>query len=558
MSSTRTPRRCRLRAATLSLVAVGLLASGCGSDSEEESSSSSEPATEVQGVRTQNLDGDATATPIDGGSLVFGLEAETDGWNPIVNRWAGSGHYVASALFDPLATIDADGNTVPYLAESITPNDDATVWTITVRDGVTFHDGSPLTSEAVKANLDGHQGSILTAKAIAAIESTEIVDDRTVEVTMNEPWVSFPYTLTTQIGYMIPAAAVTDPASSDNPVGTGPFQFDSWDKNNKLIAQRYASYWQAGKPHLDRIEFRPIPDSQQRYDELTAGELDMMHTIAVPDIVALRTSDFKMVEVANGEEAFLALNTQKPPFDRREARLAVAHATDVDRFLAETGRDAVAVPARGAFAPGAIGYREDNAYPGYDLDKAKQYAAEYEAATGQPLSFVYTGASYLDALRAQQSLQAMWAEAGIEVEVQTIPQEQQILDAALGNYQAIDFRNFGSIDPDGDLVWWHSRSIGEPGGVSLNFPRFGDPEIDAALLEARATDDEGVRDEAYATVDRRLNEESPYLWLERVNWALAANPRVFGIGAAANGSLSTLASKTWLADLWIGPPSAGG
>lgn len=131
-----------------------------------------------------------------------------------------------------------------------------------------------------------------------------------------------------------------------------------------------------------------------------------------------------------------------------------------------------------------------------------------------------------------------------------MPQEQQILDAALGDFELIDFRNFGGADPDAELVWWHSRSIGET-GVSLNFPRFADDEIDSALMAARATDDDAERDEAYATVARRLNEEAPYIWLERVNWALAANPRVHGIGASVNGTLSTLGAKVWLADLWV-------
>lgn len=544
------------RAAASTALAAALVATGigCGSDAEQDSADTSEvaPSVSVAGIATRNLDAEQGLQPSDGGSVVFGLEAETDGWNPVANRWAGSGHYVASALFDPLATIDADGAVVPYLATSIEPGPDATTWTIVLRDGVTFHDGAPLSAEDVKASLDAHTTSILTAKAVAAIESTEAVGPLTVKVTMSEPWTSFPYTLTTQIGYVIPATSTTDLASAERPVGTGPFEFETWTKGSRLVVNKNPDYWQDGKPHLEQIEFRPITDTQQRFDALQDGELDLMHTIAVPDIVALRDSPYKMVEVSNGEEAFLSLNTQQAPFDRREARLAVAHATDIDRFLAETGRIEAASPARGAFAPGQSGYRDDNGYPAYDLDTAREYARQYQEATGEPLEFVYKGAVYLDAQRAQQSLVAMWEEAGITVTVETLPQEQQILDAALGNYQMIDFRNFGALDSDGEVVWWHSRSVGEPGGVSLNFPRFGDSQIDEALMEARSTDDPAVRDEAYARVNRRLNEEAPYIWLERVTWALAASPHVNGIGAAANGTVATLGAKTWLADLWVG------
>lgn len=555
-SPSTTPARRRARAAIAAAIVPLLLAGACSSgDGEDEASTGATDAATVAAdefVRTQNLEGDTDQPPEDGGSLVIGIEAETDGFNPIANRWAASGHFVGSAVFDPLTTIDEEGNMIPYLAESLTPNDDATSWEIKVRAGVTFHDGTPLTSQAVKDTFDGHLGSIITSAALSSVSDVEIVDDLTVRVNMSEPWVQFPSILASQVGYVVAPSMITDLDTARQPVGTGPFTFEVWDEDVSFVARRYEDYWQEGKPHLDQIEFRPIPDSSERLDALRSGEIDMMHTIRASDIAALREDpDIKMVEVSFGEEAFLSLNTQQPPFDRREARLAVAHATDVDRYLDETGRAGVAVPARGVFAPGQLGYREDNGYPEYDIDLARQYAAEYEAATGEPLSFTYKGSSSVENLQSQQSLQAMWAEAGIDVQISTVEQDTQILDAALGNYQLIDFRNFGATEPDGEFVWWTSRSVAEPGGVALNFPRFADPEIDAALLEARATDDQAARDEAYALIARRLNEESPYVWLERATWALAANPRVHGIGAAANGTLSTLGAKVWLADLWV-------
>jgi len=532
-------------------VVFGLMATGCGgSGSDEQSSTTS--TTLPSGITTQNLEGDADATPVEGGRLIFGLEAETDGWNTTQNRWALSGHMVGSSIFDPLATIDASGETVPYLAESLTANDDFTEWTITVKPGVTFHDGKPLTSADVKATFDGHLASLITSYAVLAIDTVEVVDDRTVTLTMNEPWVSFPYTLTTQIGYVMQADQVANPEAATTPIGTGPFMFDEWTPNEELKVTKYDSYWQPGKPYLGSIDWRPIPDAQERADALLAGEVDAINTLSPLDIVDFRGEEVKMVEYAAGEEAFVTLNTQQPPFDRREARLALAYATDIDRYIEETGKSAVVVAAKGPFAEGDVGYRTDNGYAAYDLEKAKQYVADYTAATGQPLSFEYKGSANLNELQGQQTLQAMWEEAGIDVIPKSVPQESQILDAALGNYQAIEFRNFGALDPDGEVVWWHSRSVGEPGAISLNFPRFGNDTVDQALIDARGSTDPAVRDEAYALVARTLNEESPYVWLERVNWAIVANMDVYGIGAAQNGSLSTLASKTWLTDLWIG------
>ena len=538
--------------ALLVAAVLGLLAAGCSSSSDEEQTTDSSPTQQVTGVRMQNMEDDLAGEPIEGGKLTWGLEAETDGWNPVVNRWALSGHMVGSAIFDPLATLDENGVAVPYLAQDLVPNEDATEWDIVLRPGVVFHDGAPLTAASVKATLDAHQGSVITSKAVFAIDRTEVVDDLTARVYMSEPWYSFPYTLTTQIGYVVPVNMTLDLATTNAPVGTGPFEFVEWQTDVVLTTKKNESYWQEGKPYLAELEFRPMPDAAERKAALLAGEVDAINTLAALDILELRNEELKMVEYSGGEEAFLTLNAQDPPFDSVNARLAVAHAVDIDRYLEETGRDAVVEPARGPFAPGQMGYREDSGYPAYDPDLAREYAAAYEAETGEPLAFTYLGAPNLDDLRGQNSLKAMWEEVGIEVEVVTVPQDDQILNAALGTYQALDFRNFGAPDPDGELVWWHSRTIpDEPAGVSINFPRYGDPEIDAKMIEARGTDDPVARDEAYAEAARLLNEAAPYVWLERVNWVIAANPRVHGIGAAANGSLSTLGAKTWVADLWL-------
>ena len=257
-----------------------------------------------------------------------------------------------------------------------------------------------------------------------------------------------------------------------------------------------------------------------------------------------------MLEVSNGEESSITLNTAQAPFDNPIARQAVAAATDVDRFLVETGRDLVP-PATGVFAPGQMGYRDDISRQTFDLEKAKELTAQYLAETGQQLSFVYDGADTVDDRAAQQVLKEMWDAAGMNVSLNSIPQSSQILNTVLGNYQATDWRNFGSPDPDGDYVWWHSTSIGGPGQISLNVPRLGDAKIDAALDEARATTDVGRRDELYAEVAQLLNDGNGYIWIERPTWALVSSPKVNGYLVAQNGSISTIGAKTWIADLWV-------
>jgi ABC-type transport system substrate-binding protein len=543
----------------LALVACASLllgACGGGGDDDDEGSQAAEESEarpdgdeRVDGILTQNLDDGGT--PTDGGSLAFGLEAETDGWNPVANRWAVSGHYVASAIFDTLTTIDENGEAVPFLAESVEPNEDATVWTVVLRPDVLFHDGSTLNADAVVATFEAHKGSYLTSKGAVAIDTIEAVDERTVRFTMSESWQTFRYTLAGQLGYVVQDQTL---ASIREPAGTGPFRFVEWTEGESTVVTRNDDYWRDGLPHLDQITFRPIVDGSERYAALQGGELDLMLTRTPSVLAQVQGGDLRVVSDNNKEENHVLFNHQEAPFTDKDARMAVVQAIDMDRFMAETGREELGEIARGPFATGELGHDEDDGYLGYDPDAARAAAAAYQERTGQPLSFVLlNGFQEVEYQQAQQSLVAMWNEAGIEVEVLPASQADSVLKIATGDYQAALFRMFGQIDPDQELTYWHSRSVAGPDDiVSLNWARYGNPAIDAEMERSRATTDEAVRQEALAEVTRLFNQDAAYLWLDRVNWALVANPRVHGLGGATNGTLSTLGSKTWLAELWVG------
>jgi ABC-type transport system substrate-binding protein len=530
--------------------AAALLVGACASDEEAQTDGGAEGAgqAEVPGVYLQGFDEDP-GPPQDGGQLTWGLEAETDGWDPATSRWALSGHNVASAIFDPLVAVNADGEAEAYLAESLTPNEDFTEWIIKVRPGVTFHDGTPLDAAAITANLQAHQRSVITSAAVASIDTVETVDPSTVKVTMIEPWAPFPYILTSQVGYIIAPSQIGTSEASTNPIGTGPFEFSTWQKGEFLNVTKNPDYWQEGLPHLDAIEFEPIANSDELFNALLSGDIDMANTARIQDLDALRGKDIRLVEYAAGEEYFVLLNAQKPPFDNADARRAVAFATDQDRYLSETGRRPEQ-QARSPFAPGAMGFTEDDGYLSYDLAAAQESIAAYTAATGVPLSFSYQSPGDVESLRDAQTLETMWEEAGMQVEIATVKQEDQIVNTVLGTYEATSFRNFGPADPDPDLTWWHSRSISED-GISLNMPRYADPELDAALIRGRSTLDEATRQTAYEEVARRLNASAAYIWLERVTWGLAAQERVHGFEASQNGTIQTLGAKPWVADLWV-------
>ena len=524
--------------------ALALFAAACGS-----SSSSSQGTTATTGAAS-NVTLAADGPPQTGGNLVFGLEAESDGFNPTVNRWAISGTEVGLAIFDPLVAFDANNQPQPYLAKSLTPNSDYTVWTIEVRPNITFQDGTPLTGAAITTMLNAHLASALTAPALGPVQSVKTTGQYTAEVTMSSPWVTFPDTLTSQVG-MVPAPSMfnadgspTD-ISQKQPVGTGPFTFQSWVPDNSFKATKNPNYWRKDDngtqmPYLDSIEFRPIPDSASRVSSLQSGALNMIHTSEFNDIVKLRqeAKDGKLQLVEDngeGEEDFLMVNTADPALKDVRVRQAMAYAVDRNQFN-QVINAGIGEVADSVFKQSSPWYTNTD-YPGYDLAKATQLVDEYKADTGQTPTFTLGTTPTPINQQAVQLLQQMLNAAGMNVTVKTTEQAQFISDAVLGNYQVNLWRQFGGVDPDVDAVWWYSANAGDgspQGGLTLNIARNKDPQIDAALNQGRETTDQATRKQAYDALQQRFTADLPYIWLNHALWAVAADNHVRGI---TNGPL---------------------
>ncbi len=541
-SSASRTKSSRLRIA-VAVLAVLALAAACGED---------EPSGE--GGSGTVADGQ---TPRKGGEAIFGLDAESDGYNPVTKRFAQAGHMVAAAVFDPLATLDEDGNWEPFLATSIEPNDEYTAWTVTIPEGIEFHNGDPLDAEALVEVMRAHKEGLVTSSTMTEVESIEAVDEYTIRFDLTRPWVRFPLLLTTQVGYVMAPSMLTDPDSGAAPVGTGPFVLEEWQPGEYWRGTRNPDYWRTDEngvqlPYLDAIEFRFLPDAIERNEALSAGDIDLLHTLTPQAILDLRDSDSTVLEYNRGDEDVIALNTSVAPFDNVHARRALAFATDQPSFIEEMQRG-VNPAATGPFAPDQLGYREETGYPGYDPDKAGEELTTYEQETGGPLRFTYTAPDDVDAIRSAQYLVEMWSEVGIEAEIEAVPQADVIFLAVTGQFEVIDWRNWSMLDPDGDYQWWHSSSVRPLAeGISINVAHFADDEIDEALQAARASTDDDERDELYAWVAERFGEAVPYLWLGRIGWAIAGAPNIHGYEVSVeNGTLATIGAKTWMGELWI-------
>ena len=229
-----------------------------------------------------------TDTPVYGGTVAMGLEAEANGFRPWEDGCAEPCANIARTFYEPLIDQNADGDYEGILTESIEANDDFTVWDLKLRPDVTFHNGVALTAQTIADMFTIQQTGAISSGLIATnqILSVEATGDLTVQYTLGAPNSAFPSSLSLiPLGYVFePAAALADGAAfSTNPVGTGPFTMEKRDIDNETIVVRNESFWRTAAngdqlPYLDSVGFRPIPDEGTRLDALISGTVNMMET----------------------------------------------------------------------------------------------------------------------------------------------------------------------------------------------------------------------------------------------------------------------------------------
>ena len=268
-----------------------MVAAACGSSSKSGGGKTG-PATTGGIVGAE----DPNAKPVMGGSLVYGLEADTSGgWCLYKAQLAIGGIQVARAIYDTLTTPGGDGKIHPFLAESVTGSNNNQLWTIKLRPGIKFHDGSALTAQVVKDNLDNYrQKNPLFIFVFPDVTAVTVTGPLTLTVTSKRPWSAFPWFLwsSARLGIMA-EAQMNSPDCNTKLIGTGPFEKVSWQFGDKFVAKRNPSYWEKDKfgqqlPYLDQITFVPQEDGPKRLSSLEAGDFTMMHTSGPKQITKIR------------------------------------------------------------------------------------------------------------------------------------------------------------------------------------------------------------------------------------------------------------------------------
>jgi len=534
-------------------------------DPAAEEPAAEEPAAEI--VETIEEEPEEIV-PVKGGTLRFAIEADGDGLNPTTSALSAPGYMMTRAVLETLAAEAADGTIVPFLAESFTPSDDFLNWQVKLRPDMTFTDGTPLNSAAMVDNFTRQLADLLVGLAVNPFfvgveEKITIIDDLTAEFHLAIPNAHFPATLTGQVGMAASptwlAAADEDPTLNQEPVGTGPFLFDSRTPDSLTRFVRNDNYWN-GEVYLDALEFAPVTDGDARVDLLLEGEVQGLHTTNPESIVEMSEDDsIEMMLNDTTEESFSMINTENAPFDDIRVREALTLATFRENYIElvgagiQRGANQMFAPESPYFNPDVVQETEN---PAAALLLVEEYCTELpENCNDGRIDFAlsYSGPSVVQD-RIADILTVGWTEGGFNVSHNMIPQDTFIQAIAFGQYQVNTWRQFGATDPSADNVWLWCAGVG---GISLNWPRFCDEGRDVLLLEAMATTDEGRRAEIYQELVARIHDDYTYIFYTRTIWAIAFTDAVNGhcdrvtpegtpLACASNGSSSF--GTTWISE----------
>ncbi|HEV2123509.1 MAG TPA: ABC transporter substrate-binding protein [Chloroflexota bacterium] len=472
------------------------------------------------------------------GTLVVARAADTTGLDPHTQT-AFASFRLLELLYEPLVTLDADLNIVPALAESWSFSDDAQTLTMTLRQGVTFHDGSPFTSADVKASFErilNEETAAASRANFTSITSIDTPDDYTVQFNLATPDVPILAAMAS-----VGAAIVSDEFISRGgdfaaeAVGTGPFKLESWVPEETTILSANQDWWGEG-PYVDALELRVIPDEASIVAALRAGEVDFA-LLNDPVIATLLEGDSSVVLNAVPALAYhvFQLNASRPPLDKLEVRQAISCALDRQEVLdtAALGNGEVTgpltIPAYQLPPDELFCYQKD-------LDKARELLKEAGLEDGFSLTTIAASAEPPTALSEAQNIQAQLAEIGIDLEIESLE-----LSVYVDRWLAADFDtavalNGGRPDPYTTYARYFTKD-----GNLLKVSNYVDDTLDSLMAEGRAESDPQKRFDIFKQFQQHLVEMAPWIWLYHDFEYTAQQPYVTGFVPLPTDSLYSLA-----------------
>lgn len=481
--------------------------------------------------------------------LVFARGGDSESLDP-GSTTDGESSRVTKQVLETLLEFDKESfDLKPGLAHDWEVSEDGLHYTFYLEEDVTFHDGTPFNAEAVKLNFERwanpeHEYAFADDGYVYSMYSTMFGgyqgdDNHVVEEinVVNEHQIEF--ILKRPLGYFLQNMgmtyfAITSPAAleefganiNENPIGTGPFKFVSWNKDDSILLEEFDDYRKEGLPKVDKVNFQVIPDNAARLIALRSGEIDIMDGLN-PDDAAGVDSDSELTLYTRTENNFgyLGFNVQKEPINIKEVRQAINHAID-RKAIADALYAGYANPAVNPLPPGYLGYNDEIEGYAYDLEKAKELLKEagYEDGFDIDLWTMPVARPYMpDPETVSEIVQNNLADIGINVNIVREEWAPYLEKTALGEQEMYMLGWSGTNgDPDYFLSsLLHGSNIG-----SSNRAFYENEEVDTLLDQAKVSIDQEDRANLYKKAQALIAEDSPIVTLVHSTPVLAATNKV--------------------------------
>lgn len=476
----------------------------------------------VAALTALSIVGGASSASSDTSTLVVVQSGEPVGLDAMQNNLQHSlnvAFNIQDRLFEPLE----DGGVAPGLAESWEFPSDTTL-VVKLKPGLTFQNGEPVNAEAVRYSLerllDPDIGSPHAGR-MSQIDNVRTIDDLTIEFTTKAPFAPILHLISYYLPIVPPVATAAAEKEAFNraPIGAGPYKVESWERGGDVVLTAFDDYW-AGRPPYDKVIFRTIPEESARVAALLTGEADIIEGVSVRSQKTIEDSGKGTLTDSMGVMPYVGLNTLSGPFADERVRQAVNYGVN-RALIKEALFNDRGMLAAGPISPRTFGADLTLEPYAYDVDKAKALLAE----AGFPDGFDTTLSYPTNMTQIQEQAQAIAAD----LETIGVRAKLEPLDRAImwEKYQAREHQMY--------IYWWDDNPEPDRYMYSLFHSNSRDyyyknEATDAALDKGRSTLDRDERAKIYASIDRALYEEAPWLYLYIIPETYAVGPNADYVG----------------------------
>ncbi|WP_152657484.1 glutathione ABC transporter substrate-binding protein [Oceanobacillus sp. CFH 90083] len=498
---------------------------------------------EMDADAEESTSGDTEAAGNEGGDLIIAAGSDAVYLDPHIANDVPSGN-VNINIYETLTKFDEDLELEGLLAESWEDIAED-VWEFKLREGITFQDGSEFNAEVVKMNVERIlDDEVASPRKVLfeIIDEVKVIDDYTVQFITSSPFAPLPSHFAHYASSMVsPEAIEADYENaeagneygayiSENPVGTGMFEFESWDPGSEIVLTNNTDYWGEGAK-VDTVTFKVVPETLTRVAEVESGQAHIVDPLISNNIEQLENSSEANIYIRDGASiTYLGFNVEKEPFTDERVRRAISMALNREEMV-DGILDGAGVIAKGPVNDTNFGYRDDIDAIEFDPEAAKELLAEAGYEDGFSTT-IWTNDSQ-ERIDIATYAQSLLADIGVDVEIQELEWGTYLERTGNGEHEMFILGlSLGTHDADYPMhMLFHSDNAGPPGNRTM----MRDETFDEMLHEARIEQDEDTRLDLYVEAANYLNEQSPMAFLYHPDRIMGYHNTVEGFWSDPSG-----------------------